>query len=90
MIDLSTTHYVLLAAHLIVGFLLVFFAAKAFKKTRFQPMLLLVIGFTLLVIGETVIEDAFSFLQNENLQKIIEEGFEIAGFLVLILAVKKS
>lgn len=90
MIDLSTTHYVLLAAHLIVGFLLVFFAAKAFKRTRFPPMLLLVIGFTLLVIGETVIEDAFSFLQNENLQKIIEEGFEIAGFLVLILAVKKS
>ncbi|MDE1763648.1 MAG: hypothetical protein KGH88_05330 [Thaumarchaeota archaeon] len=90
MVDLSTTHYVLLAAHLIVGSLLVFFAAKAFKRTRYPPMLLLVIGFTLLIIGETVIEDTFSFLQSENLQKIIEEGFEIAGFLVLILAVKKS
>jgi hypothetical protein len=90
MTDLATTHYVLLAAHLIVGFLLVFFAAKAFKRTKYPPMLLLVIGFTLLVVGETVIEGAFSFLNDENLQKIIEESFEIAGFIVLILAVKKS
>jgi len=83
-------YYILLAAHLIVGFTLVFYAAKAFKKTKYAPMMLLVIGFTLLVIGETVVEDAFSFLNNGDLQKIIEEGFEIAGFIVLILAVKKS
>ena len=84
------TEYILLAAHLIVGFLLVFFSAKAFKRTKYKPMILLAIGFTLLVLGETVIEYAFAFLQNDNLQKIIEEGFEIAGFVVLILAVKKS
>ena len=88
--DFSNTHYVLLAAHLIVGFLLVFFAAKAFKRTKYQPMILLVIGFTLLVLGETVMEYAFAFLENDNLQKIIEEAFEIAGFIVLIIAVKKS
>jgi hypothetical protein len=86
----SYTQYVLLVAHLIVGFLLVFFAAKAFQKTKYPPMLFLVIGFTLLVLGETVVEYAFSFLQSEDVQKIIEEGFEIAGFIVLILAVKKS
>jgi hypothetical protein len=89
MVELSSTHYILLAAHLIVGFLLVFFAAKAFKRTKYPPMLLLVVGFTLLVLGETVIEDAFSFL-GDDLQKYIEEGFEIAGFIVLIWAVKKS
>ena len=88
--DFTTTQYILLVAHLIVGFLLVFFAAKAFKKTKYQPMILLVIGFTLLVLGETVMEYAFAFLENENLQKIIEEAFEIAGFIVLIIAVKKS
>jgi len=82
--------YILLAAHLIVGFLLVFFSAKAFKRTKYKPMILLAIGFTLLVLGETVVEYAFAFLQNESLQKIIEEGFEIAGFVVLIIAVKKS
>jgi len=87
---LDQVHYILLAAHLIVGFILVFYATKAFKKTKYPPMLLLAIGFTLLVIGEAVIEDAFSFLNNEGMQKIIEESFEIAGFIVLILAVKKS
>jgi hypothetical protein len=89
MVESSSIHYILLAAHLIAGFLLVFFAAKAFKRTKYPPMLLLVIGFTLLVLGETVIEDAFSFLESD-LQKYIEEGFEIAGFIVLIWAVKKS
>lgn len=83
-------NYVLLAAHIIVGFLLVFYAAKAYKKTKYPPMLLLVIGFSLLVLGETIIDDAFSFLHNENLQQMIEESFEIVGFIVLILAVKKS
>jgi len=83
-------NYVLLAAHVVVGFLLVFYAAKAYQKTKYPPMLLLVIGFSLLVLGETVIDDAFSFLHDENLQQIIEECFEIVGFVVLILAVKKS
>ena len=84
------TEYMLLAAHLLVGFLLVFFSAKAFKRTRYKPMILLAIGFSLLVLGETVVEYAFAFLQNDSLQKIIEEGFEISGFIVLIIAVKKS
>ena len=84
------TEYMLLAAHLLVGFLLVFFSAKAFKRTKYKPMILLAIGFSLLVLGETVVEYAFAFLQNDILQKIIEEGFEISGFIVLILAVKKS
>lgn len=88
--DESVTDYILLAAHLLVGFALVFFAAKAFKKTKYPPMILLAIGFTLLVLGETVVEYGFAFLENEGIQKAIEEGFEIAGFIVLILAVKKS
>jgi hypothetical protein len=53
-------------------------------------MLLLVIGFTLLVLGETIIGDAFSFVNNQEVQDVIEEGFEIAGFIVLILAIQKS
>ena len=86
----SVTNFILLAAHLLVGFTLVFFAAKAFKKTKYRPMVLLAVGFTLLVLGETVVEYGFAFLENEGIQKIIEEGFEIAGFIVLIIAVKKS
>ncbi len=88
--ETSVTNFILLAAHLIVGFSLVFFAAKAFKRTRYPPMILLAIGFTLVVLGETVVEYGFAFLANEALQKIVEEGFEIAGFIVLIISVKKS
>lgn len=90
MSESPTIEYILLATHLIVGFLLVFFSAKAFKRTKYKPMILLAIGFTLLVLGETLVEYAFAFLQNESIQKIIEEGFEISGFIVLIIAVKKS
>lgn len=87
--SLEPTRLILLAAHLIVGFTLVFFAAKAFRKTKYPPMMLLAAGFTLLVLGETVVEYGFSFL-DESFQRVIEESFEIAGFVVLILAVKKS
>ena len=87
---MEITNYLILAIHLIVGFVLVFYAIKAYKKTKYQPMLLLVIGFTLLVLGETVIGDAFSFVNDQEVQDVIEEAFEIAGFVVLILSVKKS
>lgn len=82
--------YAILAIHLIVGFALVYFAAKAFRKTKYPPMLLLVIGFSLLVVGDTVIGDLMGFLHNAQLQEWIEEAVEISGFLVLIWAVKKS
>ena len=82
--------HVILAIHLVVGFSLVYFAAKAFHKTKYQPMLLVVIGFSLLVVGDTLVGDLLSFLQDSNLQEWIEETVEIAGFLVLILAIKRS
>ena len=82
--------YVLLAIHLSVGFALVYFAAKAYHKTKYPPMLLLVLGFSLLVIGDTVIDDLLSYWVNGDLLHWIEESVEIAGFAVLIIAVKRS
>lgn len=76
--------------HLIVGSILVFFAAKAYKKTKYPPMLLLAVGFSILVLSETVIEDLFDFLENDLLEEIVTESIEIIGFIILILAVKKS
>lgn len=87
---MDTTDVIITIIHLIVGFILVFYAAKAYKKTKYPPMLLLVAGFSVLVLGETVIEDVFYFLSNNILQEIIAESFEIVGFVILILAVKKS
>jgi len=53
-------------------------------------MALLAIGFSLIVLGDTVVGDITSVLEENTIGEIIEEGIEIAGFIVLILAVKKS
>jgi hypothetical protein len=83
-------HYIVLAVHLAVGFFLVFLAAKAFRKTRFQPMALLAIGFTIIVLGDTILGDVLKPFATPEVIDIIEEIIEIGGFVVLILAVKRS
>jgi hypothetical protein len=88
-VEESISHYVFLVVHLIVGSALVYIAMKAFRKTKYPPMALLALGFSLIVIGDTILGDVLSFLEQEVLE-IIEESIEIAGFLVLILAVKRS
>jgi len=88
-VEESLFHYVFLGLHLIVGFVLVYFAMKAFKKTKYPPMAFLVIGFSLIVIGDTVLGDILYFLESE-ITEIIEESIEIAGFIALIIAVKRS
>ena len=83
-------HYTILAIHLTVGFALVYLAMKAFKKTKYPPMALLALGFSLIVIGDTIIGDVFESFGECIMGEIMEEGIEIAGFIVLILAVKRS
>jgi hypothetical protein len=83
-------HYAILAIHLIVGFVLVYFAMKAFKKTKYPPMALLAVGFALIVIGDTIIGDIVDTFGENLVGEIFEEGIEIAGFIALILAVKRS
>jgi len=83
-------HYSLLVIHLVAGFTLVYLATKAFKKTGYPPMALLALGFSLIVIGDTIIGDIASLFEGNIMGEILEEGIEIAGFIVLILAVKRS
>jgi dipeptide/tripeptide permease len=75
--------------HVMVGFLLVYFAAKAYKKTKYMPMLFLTVGFFLIVIGDTILGDLLG-ISNKNLQDMIEEITEISGFILVIIAVIKS
>ena len=83
-------HYPVLIIHLVLGFVLVYFAVKAFKKTKYPPMLLLAIGFALIVLGDTVIGDLAETLGDNLISELVEEGVEIAGFIVLILSIKRS
>jgi len=80
----------LFVIHIIVGFVLVYYAIRAYKRTKYFPMALLAIGFTLLVFGETISENILPSLEGSTYGTFIDEGFEIAGFLILIWAVKKS
>ena len=75
--------------HIFVGFLLVYFAAKAFKKTKYLPMLYLTFGFLVLTIGDTILGDLLNF-ENPGSQEIVEELVEISGFVLVIIAVIKS
>ncbi|HUT05284.1 MAG TPA: hypothetical protein VMW74_01150 [Nitrosopumilaceae archaeon] len=85
----SEIDFIILAIHLVVGFVLVYFAMKAFKKTRYPPMAFLAIGLGFIVVGDTLIGDLFEFL-GHDIAEIIEESIEITGFIILIFAVKKS
>jgi hypothetical protein len=80
---------VIVAIHILVGFLLVFIAARAYKRTKFIPMLLLTFGFFLIVIGDTVLGD-FLNINDESTMRMIEELTEISGFMLVIIAVIKS
>ena len=48
---------IIVLIHISVGFILVYFAARAFKKTRYLPMLYLTFGFLLITVGDTIVGD---------------------------------
>jgi len=83
-------HYIVLAIHLMVGLTLVYLSLKAFKKTKYLPMALLAIGFSLIVLGDTVIGDLLELIVESSTADLISELIEIPGFIILILAVKRS
>ncbi|MGN6559084.1 MAG: DUF7521 family protein [Candidatus Nitrosocosmicus sp.] len=75
--------------HIFLGFLLVFFAARAYKRSKYTPMIYLTFGFILITLGDTIIGDSLAFLEQGS-RDIVEEIVEISGFVLVILAVVKS
>jgi len=82
------TYFVIVIIHILVGFFLVFVAAKTYEKTKYLPMLYLTFGFFLIVIGDTILGDLFNI--DKNTVEIIEELTEVSGFILVIIAVIKS
>jgi hypothetical protein len=82
-------YFVIVLIHILVGFLLVYFAAKAYKKTKYLPMLYLTFGFFLIVIGDTLLGDLLG-ISDKNTLDMVEEITEISGFILVIIAVIKS
>ena len=83
------TYFSVVLIHIFVGFLLVYFAAKAYTRTKYLPMLFLTVGFFLIVIGDTVLGD-FLNISDKSTSALIEEVAEISGFVLVIIAVIKS
>ncbi|GKS62404.1 MAG: hypothetical protein AB7U98_08775 [Candidatus Nitrosocosmicus sp.] len=75
--------------HIVLGFILVYFAIRAYKRSKYFPMIYLAAGFLLITIGDTIIGDTLSFI-NEESKEFIEEIVEISGFVLVIIAVLKS
>ena len=82
-------YFVIVLIHILVGFLLVYFAAKAYKKTKYLPMLYLTFGFFLIVIGDTLLGDLLG-ISDKNTLDMVDEITEISGFMLVIIAVIKS
>jgi len=53
-------------------------------------MILLALGFSLIVVGDTIVGDIVDIFVDNVFGELLEEGMEIAGFIILILAVKRS
>jgi hypothetical protein len=53
-------------------------------------MALLALGFSLIVLGDTIIGDVLEFFMDPTMADTISELIEIPGFIILILAVKRS
>ncbi len=75
--------------HVILGFILVYFAIRAYKRSRYVPMIYLAAGFLLITIGDTIIGDSLA-LTDEKSKDMVEEIVEIFGFVLVIIAVLKS
>jgi hypothetical protein len=75
--------------HIVLGFVLVYFAIRAYKRSRYIPMLFLAAGFALITIGDTIIGDSLG-LTDDKVKDMVEEMVEIFGFVLVIIAVLKS
>ena len=75
--------------HVVLGFILVYFAIRAYKRSRYVPMIFLAVGFALITIGDTIIGDSLG-LSDEKIKDMVEEIAEICGFVLVIIAVLKS
>ena len=83
------SYFVIVIIHILAGLFLVYFAARAYKRTKYFPMLLLTFGFFLIAFGDTILGDLLNI--DYNIAGVMfEELVETSGFILVIIAVIKS
>lgn len=71
----------------LVSFILLFYAFRAYLRTKHISMLYLTIGFSFLTFGHLLTDIYFYY--NADLHKLYSEIFDIMGLISLIIAIKK-
>lgn len=73
---------------LVLGLIIVYYAAEGFRKTRSRSMLFLALGFVLISIGAATAGLFFEFLKFDLTSvAIIQSGAEVIGFFLIIYSI---
>ncbi len=72
----------------IMGFILIAIALRAFMKTRASDMFYLVLGFTLITVGDMF--SAIYYTNDMRMEHLLSNFFDILGLIALIIAIKKG
>ncbi len=75
------------AVHVIVSSILLFFAVRAYLRTKLPSVFYSMLGFAIIVMGYLVFDLVYF---NNNELKRLDEVFDDIGFIMLIIALKKS
>jgi hypothetical protein len=70
-----------------VGGVIVLFAYRAYERTGYSPMILVALGFGLIGIASTAVEEILRGLEHARL---LSELTEILGLIVLVVAIRRS
>ena len=76
---------------LIFGGIVVFYAVRAYNRTKSQAMLLLGVGFAFVTLGAVVAGILFNFFTNDLTDvETFQASCQAVGFLVIVLSLAKA
>ena len=76
---------------LIVGGIVVFYATRAFIRTKSQAMFLLGLGFAFVTMGAVIAGILFNFYTSDLIiAETIQASCQAVGFLVIVLSLAKA
>lgn len=76
---------------LVLGGIVVYFALRAFLRTKSQAMFLLGVGFAIVTIGAVAAGVLFNFYTSDlTTVETVQASFQAIGFLVIVLSLAKA
>jgi len=76
---------------LVFGGIVVFYALRAYGRTKSQAMLLLGLGFAFVAIGAVVAGILFNFYSSDlTAVETFQASFQAVGFLIIVLSLAKA